>query len=164
MGCYLGQYIVKDGGSIQISDTIFQCLPLQEQCISQNVFGCNFSCLLHHRYIIKYYLGGSSLCTCINEIFWQRYKLARDKNDLDVLQLLILKVSVFLQATNGNIPHYLYVALDKTRPKSITKKNVLTKLMSAQNLSKSLLTSRFIVEAVSEFQVRYQNARASIIF
>ena len=85
-------------------------------------------------------------------------KLARAYNYLDVLQLLSLPISVFLQAANGDKPHDLHVAVDQTQPQSITKNNALTTLMAASKPSKSLLTTNFTVEVVPEVQVGYQNA------
>ena len=58
-------------------------------------------------------------------------KSARDENDLDVLHLLSLPVSVFLQATNGENIRELHVVFDQTRQQSITKKNALSMLIAA---------------------------------
>ena len=49
-------------------------------------------------------------------------KLAMAKNDLDVLQLLSLPVSVFIEAKKGDNQSELYVVFDQTYP-IITKKN-----------------------------------------
>ena len=58
-------------------------------------------------------------------------KSARDENDLDVLHLLSLPVSVFLQTTNGENIRELHVVFDQTRQQSITKKNALSMLIAA---------------------------------
>ena len=101
---------MKNSGSIHISDPIFQCVPLQDQCIFQSVFDCNF----YVREItdtLSNLIWGEVICVSASMKCSNSYiKLAREKNDLDVLQLLGLIVSVFLQATNGNIPCDIHVS------------------------------------------------------
>ena len=51
-------------------------------------------------------------------------KLARANNDLDVLQLLSLLVSVFIESTECGNPHKLCVVFDQICPLLTNKKNI----------------------------------------
>ena len=78
-------------------------------------------------------------------------KLAREKNDWDVLQLLSLPVSVFIEAKKGDNPRELCLVFDQTRPIITKKKNAFSTHMAASKPSKEFLNSKFTVDTVTEF-------------
>ena len=53
----------------------------------------------------------------------------------------------------------LCVAFNQTRPITTKKKGANAVLMAASKITKAFLDSKFAVDAVTEFQVGYQNAR-----
>ena len=77
-------------------------------------------------------------------------KSAMSKN-LDVLQLLSLPVSLFLDTTKVDNPRVLCVLFDQTRPLITKKKDANAVLMAASKTSKAFLDSKFTVDAVAEF-------------
>ena len=85
--------------------------------------------------------------------------MTRANNDLDVLQLLSLPVSVFIEAKKGNNPRKLYVVFDQTRPIITKKNNAFSTHMAASKPSKAFPNYNFTVDAVAEFQVGYKNVR-----
>ena len=91
-------------------------------------------------------------------------KLARAKNDLDVLQTMTLPVSVFIEAIKGNSPRKLCVVYEQTCHLINNKKNTFSTIIDYSKLSKAFLNSKFTVNAVAKFQVVYQNARNKEIF
>ena len=86
-------------------------------------------------------------------------KLAREKNDLDVLQLLILTLLVFIEATKCNNPREICLLFDQTSPLITKKNNNFSTIMAASNPSKAFLNSKFTVDVVAEFRVGHQNKR-----
>ena len=58
-------------------------------------------------------------------------KLARAKNDLYILQLLSLPVSVFIESTKGDKTCEICVVFDQTRPLITKKKNAFSTLTAA---------------------------------
>ena len=79
--------------------------------------------------------------------------------DLDVRQLLILMVLVFIDTTKSDNLSVLWVLLDQMRPLITNKKDVNAVLVAASKISKVFLYSKFTVNVVDEFQLGYQNAR-----
>ena len=76
---------------------------------------------------------------------------------LDVCQLLSLLVSVCIDTTEGDNHCVLCVVFNQTCPIITKKKDNNAVIMAASNTSNAFLDSKFTVDAVTEFQLGYQN-------